>query len=282
MSGTKKNRWSFFLGGHDLEMITIRDLLRECGVDSIFDKGLSWGAKTSDYREEIEACIQEGRIPVLIELVDDLGLAPDRVIVVDHHGELAGRDRPTALEQVFQLLGLPPERWMRWLALVAANDRGYIPELVRMGATREEIEKIRAADRVAQGITEEQEVAAKQAVEAAEVLAGGALTVVRLPHSRTSAVVDRLDPTLNGPGYENLLVVSPGQVNFFGSGDLVRELDREFPGGWYGGGLPEQGFWGHPDYSAEEIVSFLTGQRITASSARIGKDNRRRSVLRET
>ncbi len=60
---------------------------------------------------------------MLIELEDDLGLTtgPDagRVLVVDHHGPLAGKDRPTALEQVFHLLGRPREEWSRWHDLVA-------------------------------------------------------------------------------------------------------------------------------------------------------------------
>jgi hypothetical protein len=157
-------RHVFFLGGQDLEMVTIRDLLAEHAPGRFHDKGLAWGAKASDYREEIEACLQRGETPVLIELQNDLGRDPSRVMVVDHHGERAGKDRPTSLHQVFDLLGLPAERWTRWFELVAANDRGYIPEMGKMGATREEIEKVRAADRAAQGTTSEEEAAGEKAV----------------------------------------------------------------------------------------------------------------------
>ena len=226
-------------------MRTIRELLAKVADACYYDKGLSWGAKTSAYRAEIAATLDGGQVPVLVELTDDLGLDPTRVLLVDHHGERAGENRPTSLHQVFDLLGLPPERWTRWYDLVAANDRGYIPALVEVGATSEEIIRIRAADRAAQGITSEEEAEVERAITHAATFAHGRLTVVCLSHCRTATVTDRLQPELGGPGYENLLVYCPGQVNFFGSGKLVLALDKKFPGGWYGGALPDRGFWGH-------------------------------------
>ncbi len=61
----------------------------------------------------------------------------------------ASYDKPTSLQQIFALLGLSAERWTRWFALVAANDRGHIAEMVGLGATPEEIAQVRAADRAA-------------------------------------------------------------------------------------------------------------------------------------
>jgi len=234
----------FFLGGQDLEMAVIRELLEEAGA-RFFDGRLGWGAKASSYEEEIRACLEGGGRPVLVELTDDLDLDPEGVIVADHHGKEAGRDAPTSIEQVFRLLELPPERWSRRLELVAANDRGGPPALAQAGATREEIAEIRAADRAAQGVTEEEERQAAGAAEKAEGRAGGRLTVARLPLDKTTPLVDRLHPELGGPGFENLLVLSPGEVNFFGSGELVRALEERYPGGWSGGELPQRGFWGH-------------------------------------
>ncbi|MDQ3960178.1 MAG: hypothetical protein M3255_07855 [Pseudomonadota bacterium] len=108
---------------------------------------------------------------MLIELQDDLGLDPERVVVIDHHGERVGADQPTSLHQVFDLLGLPSTRWSRWCELVAANDLGYIPTMREAGATQKEIVKVRAADRAAQGITAEEETQGAQAVAQAEVRA---------------------------------------------------------------------------------------------------------------
>ncbi len=249
----------FFLGGSDLEMQTVRGLLEESVPGRFHDKHLGWGARASAYREEIGQVLAGGHTPMLVELEDDLGLDRARVVIVDHHGARAGSDQPTSLHQVFGLLGLPAERWTRWFALVAANDRGHIAEMARLGATAEEIRRVRATDRAAQGISREEERAGEETVRRAETLAEGRLTLVRLPHEHTATVTDRIDQALGGPGFENLLVLCPEEVNFFGSGELVAAVDRRFPGGWYGGALPQNGFWGR-DGSGEEVLMFLLNQ----------------------
>lgn len=239
------DKLAFFLGGRDLEMVTIRQLLEQEAPGRLYDKGLSWGARASAYATEIGDMLARGLTPVLIELQNDLPLDPARLIIVDHHSERAGKEQPTSLHQVFALLGLPPSRWSRWFELVAANDRGYIPALVEAGAMPAEIASVRAADRAAQGITAGQEAAAEQAIARRETYADGRLTLIRLPHARTATVTDRLQPELGGAGYDNLIVLSPDEVNFYGRGGLVRRLVRTFPGGWYGGALPAYGYWGH-------------------------------------
>lgn len=233
----------FLLGGHDLEMLTIRELLQVHAPNACIDKQLAWGASASDYRNEIESALRNGLTPVLVELIDDIGL-DEKCINIDHHGPLAGADRPTSLHQVFALLSLPPEAWTRRMELVAANDRGHIQAMKEFGATRGEIIEIRSADRAAQGITPEEERQAEEVLAAAEIVCGGRLAIVRIPHGRAAAVADRMAPEPGGPGYENLLVISPGELNFYGSGKLVTALDSHFPGGWYGGSLPERGFFG--------------------------------------
>lgn len=247
----------FFLGGYDLEMLTIRELLEKAAPGRFHDKRLAWGARATEYKEEIGACLHRGETPVLVELKDDLDLPPGCVIVVDHHGARAGSDRPSSLHQVFDLLRLPLERWTHWFDLVAANDRGYIPALLEMGVTLEEIARIRAADRAAQGVTPDEEVEGGRALSQVETVMNGMLTLVRLSHTRTVAVTDRLEPTLGGPGYRNLLVISPRQVNFFGAGNLVVFLDRAFPRGWCGGALPERGFWGHGEPVPDVLPALL-------------------------
>ncbi|MEE8585031.1 MAG: hypothetical protein V3T83_09290 [Acidobacteriota bacterium] len=256
----------FFLGGRDLEMETIRDLLEEHAPGRFFDKGLGWGAKASDYRGQMSAALERGCQPVLVELDIDLALDLDRVVIIDHHGRQAGSEKETSLEQVFQLLDLPPERWTRWHLLVAENDRGYIPALRKAGASTEEIVELRNRDRRAQGVTEDEERAAKKAASQAEHDPDGGLTVVRLPHSRTSPLTDFLDPAFGGPGYQNLLVISPGEVNFYGSGELVRRLNEQIPGGWRGGSLPHRGFWGRTAAPTLEI------ERIAKKALQTAKD----------
>jgi hypothetical protein len=248
----------FFLGGRDLEMVTIRELLEHNAPNRFCDKGLAWGARASDYRAEIEAALEQKQTPVLIELAVDFDLPADRIIIIDHHGQRAGSTKPTSLHQVFDLLNLSNDEWTRWHDLVAANDRGYVPAMLELGATAAEIRAVRFADREAQGVTTEEEAAAEAALRKLQVLADGALSVVTLPHAHTAAVCDRLEPVLGGMGFENLLIESPDQVNFYGKGYLVQALNDRFPGGWYGGDLPERGFWGHQNLALPDVENFLS------------------------
>jgi hypothetical protein len=269
VTGNSSERYAFFLGGHDLEMVTIRDLVA-AENQRVVDKHLRWGAKASHYSEEIEAALARGEIPVLVELPNDLGVpeidacdvidrSPKKnlampIVVVDHHGERADLAKPTSLHQVFQLLNLPRERWTRWLDLVAANDRGHVREMRAIGASDEEIARVRAADRAAQGITAAEEAAGEQSIRNAQRFANGRLVVVHLPHGHSAVAADRFELSDEPP--ENIMVFGPSEVNFFGRGDLVQALDHRFPGGWYGGALPNRGFWGHP-LPLDEPVRFL-------------------------
>ncbi len=256
----KPDQFAFFLGGHDLEMTTIAALVRRTGR-ALYDKCLAWnGAVASAYRDELEAALAAGITPVLVELGDDIGLPQNRIRLVDHHGPRAGADAPTSLHQVFALLQLPAEDWTRRHELVAANDRGYIDEMVVLGASVEEMREIRAEDRRAQGVTPEEEAAAELAVTHAEGLLDGHLTVVRLPHGKTSTVADRMHSTLDGPGFRNLFVLSPGEVNFFGEGKWVHALDNRFSGDWIGGALPGRGFWGSGHVSGSAVLAWLVEQ----------------------
>lgn len=265
-----KNNLHFFLGGADLEMTTIKKLLDKEDI-AYSDAGLSWGASTSKYGEEIEKVAKEGKTPVIIELAVDSPV-PENTINVDHHNENA--NKPASILQVCELLDVEPTREMR---LVAANDSGYIPAMIEMGATKEEINAIRYKDRASQGITPEQEKQAEEAIAGAKEVFG--VTVIRMAHSKTATVTDRLfDP--DKP--QNIAIFSAdGEVNYFGPEDICRALqgnktgERPAPwdpnqtevlydhfGGWTGGaGLGKEGgtaFWGgYPDH-AKALEFILT------------------------
>jgi hypothetical protein len=250
----KHTNYSFFLGGHDLEMLTIKDLLTE-EKQAFFDKFLKWGAKASDYEDEILQVLARGGRPVLIELELDLPELNHRLLFIDHHGEDA-KEKPSALEQVFKLLALPESRWTRHLDLVAANDVSHVRAMQQRGASQEEMKAVRHADREAQGITQEQEVQAQEAMRHLRVICDGKLTVVVLPHNKTAAVADTLDKALGGPGFENLLILSPQETNFYGAGDVVDFLHAVY-GGWKGGSLPKYGFWGSRDEARDIEKKFV-------------------------
>lgn len=250
----------FFLGGHDLEMTTIRELLQEHASGGWYDRGLSWGAKASAYASDLEAALMGGRVPVLVELDLDLALPSGRYLVVNHHDDQAV-GKPTALEQVYVLLRLPASGWSRWYNLVAANDRGHIRAMLALepSATVEEIRTVRAADRAAQGMTPAEEMESAVAAAEARVLAGGSLTVLELPHERASAAVDWLEPALGGRGHENVFAYSPHSVNFFGERRVIEALRARFPGGHSGGASPDFGYWCHESArpGVEEVEALM-------------------------
>ena len=146
----------FFLGGRDLEMVTIQELLEKEAARCLHDKRLTWEAKASAYLPEIAQALEEDRIVVLVELVNDLEepLRSDpRLFHVDHHGSPRALKARTSLHQVFVLLGLPVHRWTRWFDLVSVYDWAGIQGLLEFGATTEEIDEIRRRDRAARCFT---------------------------------------------------------------------------------------------------------------------------------
>lgn len=241
----------FFLGGRDLEMLAIRELLIEAGLgDRTVDHGLAWGARASAYAGGIAASLACGETPVLIELADDLGDDFDRsrILFVDHHGARAGADRPSSLRQVFALIAPGRELvWTRWMALVEANDIGHAEGLRRLGAAHEEIRRVRDADRRAQGITPEIEAESRRAI--AGLVRRDGLAIVETTAATSSAIADFLLPEYGGPRVDELLVLMPGKAGFFGAGAVIRALAAAPDWQarcWYGGALPETGFWGAP------------------------------------
>ena len=247
MATSKNSNMVIFLGGYDAEMLAIADACREAGV-AVADKHLGWGAAASSYQEEIAQAVSEGKQAVLVELSLDIEL-PESAVVVDHHNENAGK--PASILQVLDLLGVEPTRRQR---LIAANDCAYIPGMLALGATPEEIAAVRLADRAAQGITPEQESEAERAIAAAKTVNG--VTIIKMAHSKTATVCDRL---FNPDKEQRLLILSgDGESNFFGNGELCRLLQGEDTGkktaegytiyshfgGWIGGNLPRSGFWG--------------------------------------
>ncbi len=145
--------------------------------------------------------------------------------------------------------------------------------LMVAGATPERMRRLRVRDRQAQGITEEEEAeGARAAVLAANPVAR--LKVATLhTHDRTSTVTDALHSALGGPGYDQLLVCSPHEANFFGAGEVIAALDATYAplqATWWGGALPRRGYWGTspcpPD--VRDVTTELVSRLGYASRAR--------------
>lgn len=197
----------FLLGGHDLEMCTIRNILGQQGY-RYSDHHLGWeNALLSSYRKEMEAFweqIPNGTIWG-IELTNDIPLSDTRYHTIDHHNE--GSDQPCALEQILSLLRLPMNRHYQ---LVAANDKAYIPGMQAIGATDDDIRSIRQTDRQAQGVTAEDERLAQKAITE-ELRKTNGLIIVKAYNSRFSPICDRLFP------YQSLLIYTPHEWTYYGN-----------------------------------------------------------------
>lgn len=202
MSG--KGRFIFLLGGADLEMCAIRQLLENQGI-CYCDRRLRWdNAYLSVYKEYLDRFGNKDRyILVGVELQEDV-TPPENYINVDHHNQNAGK--PSSLEQVVDLLALSLTREQR---LIAANDKAYIPGMMVLRASDDEIAEIRRRDRMCQGVTEEDEVLAEKAIsENMEQVKD--LIVVKALSARFSPICDRLFP------YHQLLVYTSAEWMYYG------------------------------------------------------------------
>ena len=241
----------FLLGGYDLEMATIKQVLRRTG-QLFHDRRLAWGAKLSDYAD----LLNDEEHFYAIELEIDME-PPPHFTLIDHHNER--QEDPSALEQVLDLLDVPPNRFYE---LVSLNDKGYIPAMQAYGATEEEIARIRRLDRLSQGVSEEEEQEAERLLETAKKL--GDLYLIHSTIEHFSPIVDRL------PGH-NLLIYTDRKLTYYG--EKIHELLAAFSDRlkenvfYYGGGY---GFLGVPEGRMseeeltelrEELLDFLVSSR---------------------
>lgn len=237
------NKKIFFLGGNDLEMSEIKKILSENGVP-FEDKNLRWGASASAYAEEIQKSIDNGFTPVLVELKNDL--SEDlfaKCIVVDHHDGFIGR--PASVLQVLDLLNLQPTRRQQ---LIAANDSGYIPAMLAMGASRSEVEEIRRMDWQAQGISEELIAEAMKAYEEKKIEKG--VFIIDMEHFCFAPVTDAA--YWDQPSQNILFRFREGRTLYFGSSELVGKVYDKFQGCgcWRGGN-----FVGCPKIEFQDEIS---------------------------
>lgn len=237
----------FLLGGYDLEMITIKQMLEEKSDCMVFDNHLQWdNAKLSAYHN-ILSCYTECDI-YGIELQEDIP-APANYHRIDHHNDWYGK--PSSLEQVSNLLGIELNRFQQ---LAAANDKGYIPAMKALGASKDEIDEIRRKDRAAQGVTEKDETLAEKAI-AMNLNKYKNITVVKAFSSHFSPICDRLFP------YHRLLIYTDAEWMFYGEGttELIMLLDKDIRSKkvFHGGG--NNGYIGTVQnaYGKKEIEQFV-------------------------
>lgn len=178
----KPKQYVYFLGGYDLEMFEIRKIL-ENNKAKFIDNRLSWGAKVSDYRSQIDA-LGEDEIPVFIEL--ELDYKPTRQYeIVDHHGDYAHRS--SSIEQIAQRFEVKLDRFQ---TLVGINDKSHIRGLKKHGVSLQEIELIRQLDRQKQGVSAEDEELGKRSLTQVEKING--IPVIKTKARHFSPITDRV------------------------------------------------------------------------------------------
>ena len=234
----------FFLGGNDLEMVEIKNILNANALP-FADKGLSWhNATASAYLEQIRQAVADNFKPVLVELKADI--AEDvlaQCVIVDHHD--ANIAREASVLQVLALLGLEPNWRQR---LIAANDSGYIPAMLKLGATRQEIEQIRLEDWKAQNISDELIAEALTAYRNAQTVNG--VLVIDMEHFCFAPVTDSAFWVQKR---QNILFkFREGRTLYFGPDDICTKVYDTFPKCWRGKGLV-----GNPDISLQAEMAEL-------------------------
>ncbi len=261
---------AYILGGGDREMERIERVLSDertrreaLGIEMGFVvlRGMTtWESAdvgTEDRKLALEEARELGATPVFVEHrgADELS----DVVHIDHHDK--NSHRPAAILQVLDRLGIEPEFVDK---VVAANDSGYIPgieklldeeykdsyiaKIAKLKQSRSDahpeltaldrydkvraavIERVRLADRAAQGVTQEMESEAIAAIANMEDRNG--LMVASVKHGRTSPVQDRLHGSWGSEG-ENLVIVCEAdskekEVWFFGPGDIAERTQKHF------------------------------------------------------
>jgi len=144
----------------------------------------------------------------------------------------------------------------RWAELVAAHNVGYIPAMMALGATTEEIQRVCAFDRKSRGISTAEEIEAMSAIASKKI--SGRLATLELAHSQFSTVRDRLYGL-----YDQLLIFSKkDEVRFYGDHDICEAVDKRFasmrsrfirdePGKWVGWNIKT------PSFSVRDIKEFI-------------------------
>lgn len=205
MNNTLPNR-IFLLGGYDLEMLTIKQMLEGLDGCTVIDKQLRWdNAMLSAYHEELQRYTDSEIYG--IELQEDIP-TPRNYHRIDHHNGYS--QRSASILQVTEILGITPNRHIQ---LVAANDSGYIAAMRALKASEEEIAEIRREDRIAQGVTEEEEQLAKDIAGSADTSYPG-LIIAKATNSSFSPIVDCLS---NDYPYHSYVVYTDTKICTYGS-----------------------------------------------------------------
>ena len=248
----------FITPANDGEAVEIRKILQATHIDHVVTRqawGATWANLEPGVVEIIEGFISANPSAVIYGI--ELG-GPARwgAINVDHHiyRDENRSNEKSSIEQVAALLGIELTDHQ---LLIAANDKGYIPAMKAAGASENEIKIVRAQDRLAQGVTPDQEAQAVADILAAQIR--GQKYLVACPKGATSAITDRLFGR-----YTELITVDGLNGKWIYFGPRHMEFYALTEGGTtmarWAGGDPKSGFSGverpTPE-TQEKILNFF-------------------------
>lgn len=223
----------FLLGGHDLEMDTIKSILLRMSF-RVEDHNLTWAdANLSAYKDLLEEEKNNGRYIIGVELKNDIVFNESKYIDIDHHGDSVNRG--SSLEQIADRIGYSLTFDER---LVAANDEGYVPalkELLKDKDNEEQIRiirEIRRKDRKAQGISDAEERIADSEIENAYALPSG-VVFLKTSLKKFSPIADRLYelfPYCSHVIYNDLDICTYGEISKAFK-DYYKGFDNFYSGG---------------------------------------------------
>ena len=267
---------------NDLESQTIIKMLERQGED-VLVTAQGWGASWANLEQDIKNAIQSASISSRMIYGIELQGNVKGAINIDHH-KYENEDRSnskSSIEQVAEILGIDlnsPEYIDE--CFIAANDKGWIPAMEKLGSEleinedelKEIITNIRRRERMIKGTTLEQEAQAQKAVEELGNLSQKRYYIsLELPHSNTGIVTDMLYGK-----YDNLLITSDdGETNFYGEAEIVNMLIERFSEGKDENGVSHRwasgdhdnlgyGFWGGNYDLDQETVKVAVQQTIDA------------------
>jgi len=208
-----KSKVLFLLGGRDLEMATIKEILLTNGFkenEHFFDHDLVWGAKLSSYQDIINQ--HQDKLIYAIELIEDIPL-PVNYKRIDHHSDYA--DKEASLFQIMKLLDITI---LREHELIAANDVNHIEGMRCICATQEEVDTIRKKDREIQGITSIEVETAKEEIQG--IKEEGNIFVLK-------SSLDTFTPIVDYCTKRPLLVYSGSALMFYGNISQLKDVYSE-------------------------------------------------------
>jgi hypothetical protein len=217
-------------------MLEIKKIVAMRPEALLFDAQLAWyNANLESYAHVLQQYGNSDEVMIYgVELNETMALLlPSNYYRIDHHNQFSSR--ASSLEQVADVLNIELTREQQ---LIAANDRGYIPAMQQQGATTEEIRQIRLRDRSAQGVTQQDEQLALQAINNKTV--DHEIIIIKSETNRFSPICDQLFP------YKKLMIYTNDELMYYGEGKerLPEYFASEITAGkmFHGGG--SEGFIG--------------------------------------